>query len=102
MLAELTEERVLDYLNKKLDQGHHEYVHKFSSYWGEKGHIKIFGPLYDASWRIQERLINEFGYYRCPSCQWAVDRLDLDNHFQENSFCTNNILAGFFLEESDE
>jgi len=66
------EEKVLKFLNKKLDQGHHELVYGLTSYWGSLNGLGNFRSFYGAAWRTQERLIAEFDYPECPGCYWAT------------------------------
>jgi len=65
---------VQKYFNKKLDDGHQELVFGLSSYWGSLQGLGKRPGFYVASAEIQERLIHEFGYHRCPSCLWATTR----------------------------
>lgn len=72
-------------LNQLLDRGHHQWVYKFSDYWGRKGGIDLFLPFYSASWYVQKRLIEEFNYPECQSCMWSTKVLQ--EHFQESPYC---------------
>lgn len=77
-MKKMIEKVVTRFLNKKLDEGHHELVFGIASYWGSLNGLGKINSFYRASWHTQERLIKEFGYKECPSCRWAVERLD--NH----------------------
>lgn len=72
-------------LNRMLDRGHHQWVHRFSDYWGSKGGINLCLPLYGASRSVQGRLIEEFKYPDCPSCTWSTT--SLQGHFKESPYC---------------
>lgn len=65
---------ILKHLNKQLDSGRHEFVYRFSNYWGDKSILfgEMLNPLFFASEEVQDRLIREFGYCECPSCNWAA------------------------------
>lgn len=78
---------ILKHLNRQLNNGRHEVVYRFSSYWGEKSLLFRGGlkPLYFASSEVQTRLIREFGYHECPFCYWAVKSLD------EHSYCSEQV-----------
>ena len=60
-----------DFLWKKLNEGHHELVYGLSAYWGTKS-VGFWGFCYGAAWSVQDRLIKDFGYHRCPSCHWST------------------------------
>jgi hypothetical protein len=88
MLRYRMETIILKHLNKQLDGGRHKYVHRFSSYWGERSALlggMLNSPFYGPSWEVQARLIKEFGYHECPFCYWAVKSLD------EHSYCSEQV-----------
>jgi hypothetical protein len=41
--------------------------------------------IMDATWEVQDRLIEEFGYDKCPSCEWATE--NLHEHLTVGSWC---------------
>ncbi len=71
-------ELVGTFFNRKLDADNHKLVFFLSDYWGRGKGLGHRLGFYIASSDIQERLIQEFGYLRCPCCQWATT--NLDNH----------------------
>lgn len=72
------EQKARNYLDKKLDKGHHELVYGLASYWGSLYGLGRWDPFYGAAWSVQDRLIREFHYLECPYCRWATHHLD--NH----------------------
>lgn len=78
MTGKHLQQKVRDYLDKKLDKGYHELVYGLSCYWGSLHGLGRWNSFYDAAWFVQERLIQEFHYLECPYCRWATHRLD--NH----------------------
>ena len=84
-IIRLTEKFTITCLNQMLDRDHHQWVHRFSNYWGSKGGINLSLPLYGASWSVQSRLIDEFNYPDCPSCWWSTT--NLQEHFKESPYC---------------
>lgn len=86
-MKEHISKKVRTFLNKKLEEGQDELVYGLSSYWGKRRGLGRWKPFYDASWFVQERLIQEFNYQECPCCHWATHHLD--NH----SWCQAQIKA---------
>lgn len=78
----LLETLILKQLNKQLDLGHHQWVYRFSSFWGGR---LFLSPFYGPSWKIQTRLIKEFGYRECLYCHWSLKRQE------EHSYCSKQI-----------
>lgn len=67
---------IFKYLVRQLESGHHEFVKDLSSCgqiaYGWKFPFRSLSlAINDAFWSIQEMLVQEHGYHRCPSCDWA-------------------------------
>lgn len=77
------------HLDRKLDAGHHELVFGLSQYWGANNGL---GKLRGFSWAsadVQDRLVSEFGYKRCPYCTWAKSGV------VSHEYCDEQILEKF-------
>ena len=73
------------YLEEKLDNKQHELVYGLSHYWGSGKGWGRFIPVQNAAASVQDRLIESFGYSRCPSCTWSTH--SVPHHFIESDWC---------------
>jgi hypothetical protein len=90
----LTAAALSGYLHAALALGFKEHVFRVSIAWCD---LKVSFAKQDASWAIQDALIEKHNFYRCPSCLWATK--ERDEHINERgSYCATEENSSLGLE----
>ncbi len=81
LLRRIVQKIALAYFNWQLDRKNHSAL---QGPWPTGSNSVSFG-ISDATCEVQGRLIREFGYHECPSCEWAT--VHPNEHLTEGSWC---------------
>ena len=90
----------LAYFNKQLDRKNPQGFSSIQGPW-DTGSDSVSLGITDATWEVQDRLVSDFGYHKCPSCEWAT--LQAGEHLTPGSWCLEQLQAQslkfYFLEK---
>lgn len=84
-LRRVVRKLTLKYFNWQLNRGNHRKVYALHDHRPTQ-----LGPIglgiLDATLEVQDRLVEEFGYHKCPSCEWVTEIQD-EHVCQIGSWC---------------
>lgn len=84
-----------------IDEGDHRALNNLVNHLGTG--LNVSNSIYESMWELSELLIDEFGYQKCPSCQWAMEEgerhLECEKEIKERNaplciFCQHPVLEG--------
>ena len=100
MLRWIVRKIALAYFNRQLDRKNHQGFSDLQGPWNT-GSDSVSHGVMDATWEVQDRLVSEFGYHKCPSCEWAT--IQPGDHLVPGSWCLEQLQARslkfYFLEK---
>jgi hypothetical protein len=88
MLRWIVRKIALAYLNRQLDKKNTQGFPALLGPWNA-GSDSVSLGIYDATCEVQVRLVSEFGYHKCPSCEWATEQPG--EHLTPGSWCLEQL-----------
>lgn len=100
MLRKIVRKLTLKYFNRQLDRKNLQGFSALQGPWNT-GSDSVSLGIMDATWEVQDRLVTEFGYHKCLSCEWATEQPG--DHLTAGSWCLEQLQARslkfYFLEK---
>jgi len=90
MLRRIVRELTIKYLTSQLDRKNLQGFSALQGPWNT-GSDSVSLGIMDATWEVQDRLVSEFGYHKCPSCEWATEQPG--DHLTADSWCSEQLQA---------